>query len=121
MKSEEQREEKCSSPEIPAKMVNNAARVVAKAFLAGDKKIYGPIDRLASATSPESILTALFEIDRGVRAELGEKYDEEATALAKVLEAIASDVRRLKCLEEALRLAHELAVKALAYTEPRQG
>ena len=106
----------CEADSVEPHLVRKAAEIVAKAFLKEDKKVYSPLDRLALATSPESLLVALYEIDRGVRSEVGLE-GEEGKAFEKVVTAAASDARRPECLEKALRLAHELAVKALARAE----
>ena len=106
----------CSSRDISTEDTRKAANLLWKAFLSGDNKVYGPIDKLGLATSPESLLTALFEIERGLRALLpSEQLGDEADSFFKIMSSIATDAKKGgDCLEEAIKLAHEIAVKTLA-------
>ncbi|MEM1889632.1 MAG: hypothetical protein QXU59_07805 [Pyrobaculum sp.] len=70
---------------------------------------YSPIDKLANASSPQNLLMALYEVVRG----LGER----SQALSRVVDAITNDLSKEECVEEALKLAKRLAVKALSERE----
>jgi len=107
--------DECASRRISPLDVSSAAMALYHVFVRDGK--YGVVDKLGLASAPDSLLVALYEVDRGVRAairEPSENLSNALKALDRVIVAIASDVRNPACLEEAIRLAHELAVKALA-------
>ncbi|AEM38381.1 hypothetical protein Pyrfu_0510 [Pyrolobus fumarii 1A] len=107
--------QECRSARVDSFRVSKAARLLHEAFVKEAR--YGPVDKLGLASGPDSLLVALFEVERGVRSvieNVEERRRDEWDSLVEIVEAIASDARRSECVEHALRLAHELAVKALA-------
>ncbi len=109
--------EQCKASRIPAAYVKKAAEALYHAFVKEDR--YGPIDKLGLAASPDSLLVALFEIERGVRGvrELTSKdeFRDALTRLEEIVDAIISDLRNPECVEKARSLANMLAVRALAF------
>ncbi len=104
---------KCRSNTVESNDVSKAARLLHEAFVKEAR--YGPVDKLGLASGPDSLLVALFEVERGVRSAIKDVENRvEWNSFSTIIDAIASDVRRAECIEQALRLAHELAVKALA-------
>ncbi len=103
----------CRSSRVGSQDVSRAAELLYEAFVRHEK--YGPVDKLGLASSTDSLLVALFEVERGVRSGVDiDRRREWWESFVSVAEAIAGDARDPQCLEHAIRLAHELAVKALA-------
>lgn len=105
----------CHARNVKPYAISKAAQLIYEAFLGGGKRSYGVIDKLGLAASVDSLLVALYELQRGVRSAIDNvESREEWGSLSQIVEALALDTNREECVEEALRLAHELAVKALA-------
>ncbi len=110
--------QECRSSGVEPRTVSEAAELLYEAFVKDEK--YGPVDKLGLASSPDSLLVALFEVERGVRSSVDNVEGKGSwRSFVSVAEAIAGDARNPRCLEHAIRLAHELAVKALAKTSRR--
>lgn len=108
----------CISDQVKPDDVSNAAILLYEAFVKNER--YGPVDKLALASSGAALLVALYEVERGVRSGVRDvEKRSEWGSLARLIDIIASDARSSECLEKALRLAHELAVKALAQAARR--
>jgi hypothetical protein len=90
--------------------VESAARLLSKVYV--EEGYYGPIDRLGTAKSRESVLVALYEALRGIPGEYRET--DEYRSLENVVKVIIHDLEVDDCFERAVRLANMLGVKTLA-------
>ncbi len=105
---QESKNKNCFTQNIKPDQLNEVARLLYEAFV--KEKKYGPVDKLGLAASRDSLLVALYEVERGVRSEIKDIPE----SFEKVFKSIADDARDSKCLEEAIRTAHVIAVKALS-------
>ena len=99
--------ESCVSSTVEERVIEEAARVLYEELV--KESLYGPIDKLAYATSFTGLLVALYEISRCM------KKPENRGKLEPIVRAIVADSSRSECLEEALRLARALASKSLTF------
>lgn len=100
----------CKSSEVRG--VFGAAKVLYDTYV--KEEMYSPIDKLANASSVQNLLVALYEVVRGLKAEDRER-------LSYVVNAIEEDVAKAECVEEALKLAKRLAVRALSLGTGERG
>lgn len=101
--------QKCFSDGVRSSDIVKAAEVLYRNFVR--ENVFSPIDKMAYATSAQSLLVAVYEVMRGVRS------PEDRKLLDGVVRAIEHDVSDPSCLERALIMAKRLATRAVAYRE----
>lgn len=102
------RQKPCSSTELH---VDKLAELLHETFVKEEK--YGPVDKLALASSREALLVALYEVTRGLKSS-GVAIDE---TVERAISTIIRDAVSEECLDDALDAAKMVAIKALSHAK----